>query len=207
MRLVIISGALLLANGCSDPKAASDENFQSALALVASDFTNHCAYYGGSRDEADFSTTGWEPVPVFDALVAEGLATRVTKNGNCKYNFPDPSTLGLENGPTPNGSINFRGGRVFSKYICPGELVIEGISSYTIPASGEHHQVSDVTYRWSTKNVHPTIAQLIEDGKFNPQGRTPWGAVAYFDDGGPQLTGEASITLTLTSDGWKFLGD
>ncbi len=192
----------LLTAACSDPKAASGQNFKQALEQA--DLTVHCARFGhafaGRNPPSGFPfplQNSFEPLPAFEAMVAEDMASKTISRGLISvysYRVENAEQYGFANRQEEKPIS----GKVYTApYICPGNFVIDEIVGFPETADFMGQRVTSATYTWKTADVHPKLKQLIEAGVFYPQGE----AKHQFRDGPPTLEGQATATLVLTNEG------
>jgi len=194
MKLKISISILLLAvlTGCTDKKAATDSNFETAL--------NHFVAHERRCIALEDSTFLTKPQPAdagLDLLVTAGMFTK-TAAANDASGRPLFQYALTSKGKATRTEFVAMNGQPRVGYLCSGRLVIDKIYSFTEPADNQGVHQSQVTY--ATKLVD--IPSWAQDPAFQKQ-------YQFFEPVATRVAQGAKErqTMVLTSEGWKVQGD
>lgn len=204
---VFISGAALLAAGCggSDPKAATEKNFEIALNAHFKKF-RECLTVGGRPDEGGFVKKftavqvdrGGTQVDFFKGLVRLGLmetaeTTTETRNWGkvitqdyISYRFTDKANPFLRPAELDTGFF-----ATGFKELCFGTPEVIEVTNFTEPADALGVKLSTVKYTYKYVDVAPWANEPVFTSRFK-----------WLPEKISATSLEGSEDLILTNSGW-----
>lgn len=152
LRLFLLAVATLLPIGCSNPKAANDTNFATAVSAYLLSLESSGKFCFGSKEYPHQVVV---PTDLYNALVKTGLL-EITGAGERVNLILTADIYDL----TPKGREAFTQGRGF----CYGKPELIRIVSFTEPGSKGPYVMSRVTYSYRLRDV-PSWTEAFGDLK------------------------------------------
>ena len=201
--------AASITSGCANPKAASEENFSTAIRVyMAAHDERQCTQDSLSFPQSYYDRAAWGPsmtsdaTTTYDALASAGLVTRSVHSTyhQAAMFMPAWTERVTTYNISPDGQRYVSkqqgyGSSVFAKF-CYAYKALDRVTNFTVPGDLGGMTISQVRYTYSLSNVAQWANNKRIDGAFPDVEQTMQGADAT----------QESTTLTLTNNGWEVAG-